>query len=96
MSVAETRVKHTRACEEGSCRALTLCEVNDMLENALAARRFELFDRNRCRPSWTSRFLDLGDKESAIPFPRWRATFLFRDMAHQAVPCHFAKEIDAH
>jgi len=48
---------------------------------------------NRCRPSWTSRFLDPEGRESATPFPRWRATFLLRDMAHQAAPCHFAKEI---
>jgi hypothetical protein len=50
---------------------------------------------NRCRPSWTSRFPDREGMESATPFPLWRATFLSRDMAHEAVPCPFAKEIDA-
>ena len=50
---------------------------------------------NRCRPSWTLRFPDLGDKESMIPFLRWRITLLLRDVAHKAIPCHFAKEMDA-
>jgi hypothetical protein len=50
---------------------------------------------NRCRPSWTSRFPDPEGMESAIPFPRCRATLLYRGMAPEAVPCPIAKELDA-
>lgn len=37
---------------------------------------------------------DPRDKESTIPYPIRRATFLLRDVALQPVPCHFAKETD--
>jgi hypothetical protein len=44
---------------------------------------------------WTLRSPDPEGRESTVPFLSWRATFLFRDMADQAVPCHFAMEVDA-
>jgi hypothetical protein len=50
---------------------------------------------NRFLRTWTLGFPDPKGMESAIPFPRWRATFLHRDLVHEAVPCPFAKEIDA-
>src|ERR1700681_4929518 len=47
------------------------------------------------RPSWTLGFPNPKGRESATPFPRGCVTSLLRDMAHQAVPCLFAQEIDA-
>ena len=57
--------------------------------------RSEYARGNRCRPRWTSRFPDPEGRESATPFPCWRATSVLRETAHQPAICHFAEEIDA-
>jgi hypothetical protein len=57
--------------------------------------RREYANGNRNRPRWTSRFPDPEGRESATPFPCWRATSVLQETSHQPAICHFAKEIDA-